>query len=206
MPRNGTIPWNAFERWAATALVLAALARFGTDAIHHLVLAGYLTAPPVWVSGVLTNLTYVAAMIGLLGISPRVADGSPRLVQGGLVAIGIVFASVVAANIGRIFFGPPDGPTIVVLVVSISFYAFTTIAFLLFGAASVRTPSLSRAVGVPLLVVALSRVLTLVGGILDTLMVMYISTTLFVLPLLTVAYLLWTGSIPARTPEASPTA
>lgn len=202
---DDTVPWGVLERWAAPALVLAALAASGSEAFHHLELAGVLTTP-VWVSALLTNLTYGAAMVGLLGIYPRVVDDAPRLMRAGLVTVGVVLVSVVAANAGRVLFGL-DGPMIAMLVVSVAFYASTTIAFLLFGVACTRSSSLSRTLGVLLLVVALARVLVFVGGILGLTWPLEVGAVLFILPLLTVGYLLHRTTGPTDVEEQpTPTA
>lgn len=195
-------PWNSLERWTAAAFVLAALAALGSTALYHLEVAGVL-ATPVWVNGVLINLTYGAASTGLLGLYPQLKDRAPWLTRIGFVAVIIVLASVIAANVGRLLFGT-GGPGIIKLVVSILFYSSTTLAFLLFGVASVRTPAIARRLGIPLLVVAGSRLVIVAGGVLGQTLLQTVGAVLFSGPLLAVGYLLWTGSVSVATPQVSP--
>lgn len=202
MSHTGVVPWSSLERWTGAALVLGAVAMVGSTTLYHLEVAGLWTTP-VWVGGVLTNLTYGAASAGLLGLYPRLKDRAPWLTRVGLVAVGIVLASVIAANVGRVMFGA-GGPAIVKLAVSISFYASTTLAFLLFGVACVRISALSKTVGVPLLIVAGSRLFIVAGGVLNRTWLMDLGAVLFAVPLLAVGYLLWTDSIPVAAPHAPP--
>lgn len=202
MSRTSFVPWNSLERWTAVAFVLGALAALGSSALYQVEVAGILTTP-VWVNGILTNLTYGAASAGLLGLYPRLKDRAAWLTRIGLVAVVIVLASVIAANIGRLLFGA-GGPGIIKLAVSISFYSSTTLAFLLYGVASVRTSAYSRRLGIPLLVVASSRLVIVAGGVLGQTWLLDVGAVLFALPLLAVGYLLWTRSIPVAAPQASP--
>lgn len=204
MVTDDTIPWAALERWTATAFVLAALAASGSEAVHHLEVAGVMTTP-VWVSPALTYLTYGAAMMGLLGLYPRVVDEARRLARAGLFAAGVVGVSLVAGTVGRVVFGP-DGPMIAMLAVSIAFYSSTTFVFLLFGVACTRNSSIGRTLGVPLLTVALARGLVFSGGVLGVTWLREAGAVLFILPLLLVAYFLWADSVPAEASQLSPTA
>lgn len=202
MSRKNLFPWNSLERWTAAAFVLGALAALGSTALHLLEVTGILTTP-VWVSGVLTNLTYGAASAGLLGLYPRLKGRAPWLTRIGLVAVAIVISSVIAANVGRLLFGS-GGPEILKLAVSISFYSSTTLAFLLYGIANVRIPALSRSLGIPLLTVAGSRLVIVAGGFLGKTWLLTAGVVLFSVPLLAVGYLLWTDSLPAAAPQTSP--
>lgn len=187
MPKSDMVPWSEFERWAAPALLLAALAATGSEVAHHLEVAGILTTP-VWITAGLTYLTYGAAMVGLLGIHRRVVDGAPRLAGAGVVATGVVVLSIAAATAGRLLLGP-EGPLVVMVVVSILFYASTMFAFLLYGLACWRTPSVAQPLGVLLLAVALARVLVFAGGVLGATWLMEVGAILFILPLATAGYL-----------------
>lgn len=202
MSQTSLVPRSSLERWTAAAFVLGALAALGSTALYHFEVAGILTTP-LWVNGVLTNLTYGAASAGLLGLYPQLKDRAPWLTRIGLIAVIIVLASVIAANVGRLLFGT-GGPGIIRLAVSISFYSSTTLAFLLFGVTSVRTPALSRRLGIPLLVVAGSRLVIVAGGVLGQTWLLTVGAVLFSIPLLAVGYLLWTGSVSVATPQVAP--
>lgn len=173
-------------RWGAIAFAVAGLARLTAMATNY---AGQYTGIPVpELAGPVSIVTaYGVAMLGLGGLYSLVVDRSPRLARVGAIAAGIVVVSLVGAAIGRYLIGG-DGSSVFGLFVSLSFYVFTTLAFLLFGLASRRTPALSRSVGALLLLAAVSRLVTIVGGVLGLLWVAEIGTLLYALPLLVLGY------------------
>lgn len=127
-------------------------------------------------------LTFGGSLVGLLGIYSLVPEQSPRLSRVGLLAVGLTGVSILASIIGKLLVGG-ESPQGILLIIPLSFYIFSTLNFLIFGTASLRTHTPSRTVGYLLLTVVVSRVVTLAG-------MGECGSVLFVLPLLGIGYLL----------------
>jgi len=153
MSITDTNPWNQLETAGPAAFGLGGLGIL-VDVILQFVTSG---SVPGWVNILLGLGGLWAALIGLVGFYPRVADPAPRLALGGVVtgAIGWVALPVglgwgiILDLTGRtpIAEGPSFGPQIF-----ISAVVFALLSFLLYGVASSRTDTLSRTVGLTLLI------------------------------------------------------
>lgn len=178
--------WRRLISWTAIAFVVAGLARLTGMATNY---ANQFTgiAIPDLVGPISIVAGYGVAMLGLAGLYVLVVNRSQRLARGGGIAAAIVLISLAGAAIGRFLIGG-DGSSMFGLVVSLSFYVFTTVSFLLFGLASRRTPELPRSIGTLLLVVAGSRFVTVAGGVVGLLWVAELGAFLYALPLLTLGY------------------
>lgn len=133
-------------------------------------------------------ITYGGVTLGLLGIYSRIAEASPRLSRAGLVAVGITVVSIAVAVLAKGLLGAePSGLEVILsIIVSVSFYLCSSLSFLLFGVACVRTRVPSRVIGYLLLLVVPSRVLVVVG-------LTQVASALFAVSMFGVGYLLWTG-------------
>lgn len=177
---------------SALAFVVAGLGALGNQVLHQL------GAATVFLDLTIL-LTYGAVALGLLGIYSRLAEASPRLSRAGLVAVGITVVSIAVAVVGKSLFGaePSGVGALVSIVVSVSFYLCSSLSFLLFGIACVRTRVPSRTVGYLLLVAVLSRALV-VGGVTE------VASSLFAVSMLGAGYLLWTDRSPTARGRSRP--
>lgn len=180
---------------SALAFVVAGVGALGNQVLHQLGSAAVFLDLTI-------ILTYGGVTLGLLGIYSHLAEASPRLARAGLVAVVITVVSIVLAIVGKGLFGaePTGVGALVSIVLSVSFYLCSSLSFLLFGVACVRTRVPSRTVGYLLLVAVLSRVLV-VGGVTE------VASSLLAVSMLGAGYLLWTGQFPTERgrPQLDPT-
>lgn len=172
---------------SALAFVVAGLGTLGNEVLHQL---GSTTV----LLDLTILITYGGVALGLLGIYFRVAEAARRLSRAGLVAVGVTVVSIIVAVVAKSLLGaePSGVEGILSVIVSVSFYLCSSLSFLLFGVASVRTRVPSRAIGYLLVLVVPSRVFAVVG-------LTQIASSLFAVSMLGVGYLLWTG----RSPNAN---
>lgn len=140
--------WKTLRAWSAVAFLLAG--GFWLTDTTYLALelfVGVVTPEPVAIK----LAAVLAAIVGLLGLYPGLADRLPRLTRAGLVLIGVpgaVWAVLLTWGIGAEIspaIQPP--PIAVVTVVFLPIF----LGALLYGSASLYTGVPSRAVGVLLL-------------------------------------------------------
>jgi len=157
--------WEALEHWSA-ALFLAAGVLFVGHAIVRAIEAFTTMPPPVDVFG---PTGYVAAILGLLGLYPSLADRFPRISR--VAAISAAVTASAWALIAGWSFGEAAGilppqtdvlPGIFFVVVILS----TLLLYLLFGVVSLRTNTHTRTLGVLLLAPVFVLVLLMVGAVL----------------------------------------
>lgn len=177
---------------SALAFVVAGLGALGNETLHQL-------GSPAVLLDLTLLITYGGVTLGLLGIYSRVAEASRRLSRAGLVAVGITVVSIAVAVLAKSIFGaePTGGEVLLSLIVSVAFYLCSSLSFLLFGVASVRTRVPSRAIGSLLLLVVPSRLLVILG-------VTQVASVLFAVSMLGVGYLLWTGHHPTASRRPRP--
>lgn len=180
---------------AALAFLVAGLGAFGNEVLYQL--------GSVEVFRDLSLLiTYGGVTLGLVGIHTQLAEASPRLSLAGLATVGITALSLVVAVVAKSFLGAdPSGWEVgLSIVVSVSFYLCSTLSFLIFGVACVRTRVPSRAIGWLLLMAVPARGLVLSGQT-------EVASALFAVSMVGAGYLLWTGrsSTTSARPRPSPT-
>lgn len=165
MAKTHTLHWKALERWSPT-LFLAAGVLFVGHATVRGIEAFTTMPPPVDVFG---PTGYVAAILGLLGVYPTLADRVPRIAR--IAAITAAITAPAWVLIAGWSFGEATGvlppqtdilPGIFFAVVII----VTLLMYLLFGAASRRASVHTRTFSVLLMAPVALLILLIVGGIL----------------------------------------
>lgn len=177
---------------SALAFVVAGLGVLANEVLHQL------GSIPV-IMDLTILITYGGVTLGLLGIYSRVAEASPHLSRAGLVAVGITVVSIAVAVVAKGLLGAePSGVAVILsMIVSVSFYLCSSLSFLLFGVACVRTRVPSRAIGYLLLLVVPSRVLVVVG-------LTQVASALFAVSMLGVGYFLWADRFPTANGRPRP--
>lgn len=163
MVSNSTARWESLEYWSPR-LVLAAGVLFVGHAAVRGVEAFTTMPPPVDVFG---PTGYVAALLGLLGLYPSLADRTPRMSRVAAVIAGILvpaWALVAGWNFGEAAGILPPQTTVIPGAFFFLLIVSTLLLYLLFGVASLRAESHTRTLGTLLLTPATVLVLLLVGG------------------------------------------
>lgn len=154
---------GSLEQWSPTVFLVAGVLWLVDTvllSIEHFAGVSILGTPGA-VNPVLYVSGLVAAIIGLLGFYPRLADRTPRLAR---ISAGLVAVAGAAISIQLVWFviatllnqpDPPGGPLMLSILVA-------ALGFILFGIATLRTGVPSRAVGLLLLAVPAA----LLGGFL----------------------------------------
>jgi hypothetical protein len=143
--------WPLLARWRARAFLVAGGLLLASPATKALALLPGVS-PPVWLVALLVFPGLLAALAGLIGMYPQLADETPLLAfAGGVVAaftgsgltllFGWVFASSVFPSLGALAVTEPPGWAFVSLMVLIP------TGFALFGVASLRAAVHSRSTG-----------------------------------------------------------
>lgn len=154
--------WESLEQWSPTAFLVAGAALFGGFFLRagELIAVGeQFQAVPEWFFAIFTLIGVIAVSIGLIGFYPYVADRSPWLALGGVIAAAIgglsivlaVGGSIVLDLLGILAFTAGEGNP-VLLALFFLFIIGLLLSFLLYGIASVRTRSPSLVIGALLLV------------------------------------------------------
>lgn len=158
---------TTLERWNADAFLVAGVLLLASPT--HIVLESFLNIPlPTWIVASVILPGLIATLVGLVGLYPRIADRAPRMAAiGGLftalagttltVLLGWILGnSVLTAAWGMTIGSPPD-------IAFLSLVVTMTLAFVLFGTASLRVAVPSRRVGTLLLSFALPWIVILVA-------------------------------------------
>lgn len=149
--------WRLFEQWSATAFLIGGLLMVIDGA---LVVANIATGAEHWMllGQAFVGAAWTAALIGLLGLYPGLADRRKWLSRVGavLAVIGVVTFAVMAIASLAFYAGIPDGEfTALVPFFLPGVLLGSVLAFLLFGIATLRTGASSRTVGILLLILPL---------------------------------------------------
>lgn len=160
-----TRAWGALERWGAEAFLLAGVMLLASPA--HIGLELYMDVPlPSWIVASVILPGLIATLVGLFGLYPRIAKRAPRMASlGGLfttlagmtlvVLLGWILGDrVLTAASGMAINSPPDFAFLILAITM-------TLAFVLFGIASLRVAVPSRLVGALLLSFALPWIVSL---------------------------------------------
>jgi hypothetical protein len=144
-----TAIWEWLETWCAAAFLVAG-AVLGVHVVAAGVAASTSAELPGWVAGALVATGLAVGLVGLVGFDPLLAEAAPRLSLAGTLVAGVAglgtFGTFVAVLVdaGRPAMAVPVGPLYVATLVG------TVVAFLLFGAACLRSGVPSRGVGLAL--------------------------------------------------------
>lgn len=150
---------SAFEGRSADAFLVAGVLLLASPT--HVGLELFLDVPlPSWLVALFVLPGLFATLVGLAGLYPRIADRAPRLgLVGGvitvvagailLILLGWVLGNSLLTAVSGLALGTPPGAVFMLLSVSL------TLAFVLFGIASMRFAVPSRSVGFLLLSFAL---------------------------------------------------
>jgi hypothetical protein len=147
--------WMLLARWRARAFLIAGGLLLASPVTKGLTLLADVS-PPVWLIALLVFPGLLAALAGLLGMYPRLADEASRLAFAGGVAtvfagcgvtllFGWVLASSVSLSLGTLTVTAPPGSVFLSLMVLIAS------GFCLFGLASLQAAAHSRTTGYLLL-------------------------------------------------------
>ncbi|MGM0717987.1 MAG: hypothetical protein ACQET5_12620 [Halobacteriota archaeon] len=201
-----------FERWGPTAFIVGGIGLLGTSVVASLDVAGIVpTYPRLNMGPLLFGLWFV--FVGLIGLYPRVAKGSPRLSLGGLGTSAIawvIWSIAMLAAIGvditteRTIADPGSwGPPLLTVA-----FVLALLSFLVYGLASTWSERPSRALGLLLLipvVAFLGQAMLLVSKILtgDVVAVLQLALGgITAIVLIVVGYLLQSDAEQAVTSES----
>lgn len=164
MPKTHTARWRSLERWSPT-LFLAAGVLFVGHATVRGIEAFTTVPPPVDVFG---PLGYVAAILGLFGLYPTLADQSRSISRGAAVLAGVtapVWLLISGWNFGEAAGLLPPQTDVVPGAFFVAVILSTFAMYLLFGIATLRCERHTRTVGHLLLVPAAMFAVLIVGGV-----------------------------------------
>lgn len=161
--------WRSLERWSATAFLAAGLLMV-VDAF--VVAANIVTGAErlLLVGQVFVGVAWTAALLGLLGLYPQLADRSRWLSRAGALfaAIGVVVFAVMAVTVVVYLAGIPAGDYSDVGSLFIPGVLIgSVLGFVSYSAATLRTAVRSRAFGILLAlpaVLVLANILRFVAG------------------------------------------
>jgi hypothetical protein len=160
---------SRLERWSPTGFIVTGLGFLAAVALLVVDTVTSVTVPELYVA-VLTVPTFlVLTLVALPGFYPYVADASPRLALGGVLAATVAAASVTVVTVGKLVLHllgvigfTEEGPLIAGFFVwLVAFF----LSVLCYGVASVRSGAPSRVVGVLLLVVVAEPAVTLLNDL-----------------------------------------
>lgn len=155
--------YKSLERWSPSLFLAAGVLFVGHAAVRGI--EAFTTMPaPVDVFG---PTGYVAALLGLLGLYPALANRTPRISRVAVaiaVILGPGWALVAGWNFGEAAGILPPQSTVVPGVFFFVLIVSTLLLYLLFGFASLRADGHTRVLGIFLLTPATLLVLLLVGG------------------------------------------
>lgn len=193
--------WDTLERWSATAFLIGGVIFLADTAlVANGLVAG--TEPPMTLGQAFVGASWTAALVGLLGLYPRLANRSRWLVRAGAVfaVIGAVtMAAMAVTSFGYftgVFDGGEAGLSEVVMVFLPGVIVGSVLGFVSFGVACLRTDVYSRSVGALLLLLPMTVVFNLGTGFAgwNPLPKLLGVVALLSLTMLTIGYLLRTGS------------
>lgn len=158
---TGTTLSDSLEKWSPTVFLVAGILLLG-----YAVLQGTHTFTGVTVPSALATayggIALLVPVFGLLGLSPRLRDHTPRLslagvvvaiISGLLTLILLLQLAITTVQMGGSPEIPADAPAWTAAAL-LSGFLLLAVAFLLFGVASLRTPVVERTVALLLLVPA----------------------------------------------------
>lgn len=155
----------ALDRLRAEAFLAAGVLLLASPT--HVVLELFMDVPlPSWLVALFVLPGLIATLVGLVGLYPRIADCAPRVaLAAGVVTIvagmilvvllGWILGGSVLMTVPGVGVGMPPG------ILFLSLAMTLTLAFVLFGSASLRFAVPSRAVGLLLLSFALPWIVSL---------------------------------------------
>lgn len=156
MTSNQTIPWDSLEKRSAAAWLVAGGLQLILVAQFVLRAHTNLYAPEL-VRDFILGTAGILALIGLLGLVPRLRQKAPRLARAASItaALGIIglLAVVIGEPVLKSFLGAGEEPPAWFAPILILYIIGVPLSFLLSGAASLRTATPSRRVGSILLLV-----------------------------------------------------
>lgn len=151
--------WRVLESWSSTAFLLAGVLLFGfviisgaaafTDVVRE---QGAVVGATVMVTGL---FGLVAAVIGLIGLYPRLGQTAPRLSRAGLGALALGLTGILVSIGTLAVVGPPEQPGDVpafIPPIFISSGVLIMTGYLLFAGVGIRTSTPSRRIGLLLAV------------------------------------------------------
>lgn len=158
MRNTDTRVWNTLESWSSAAFLLA-----GGLLLLFVVLSGLGAFTDVFGKGAVVGAAVVGsglfglilAVIGLLGLYPQLSEAAPWLSRGGLGSLALALTGILGVISTLAVVGPPEAPGDVpsfVPPIFISSGVLIMLGYALFAAASIRTETPSRRIGLLLTV------------------------------------------------------
>lgn len=146
-----SVRWGPIARRSATAFLAAGVLLLATAVLTGLA-ALTSASPPRSVTGATGLVGVILSYVGLLGVYPRVVDGTPRLARTGAVLVALpVLALLVLLVWGALGHGTSAVPVPIVVipaigVVFVASFLLFALGTTLFGVAGLRSGRLPRAV------------------------------------------------------------
>lgn len=205
------VPWQRLEQWSPIGFIVGGLGTLIGVALLVLDTVTALTVPELVIS-VFTIPSYLALFaVALPGFYPYIADKSPRLARGGIVAVAVGLLSLVVTIGGSIVLDllgvsgfMEEGPLL-------AGFFLMLVAFLLgivlYGIASVRTGEPSRAIGVLLVLVVVEPGTALLNDLVGVdigINVAYLTLGFAGVAFLAIGLLLRTAAVSADRAEPTP--
>lgn len=160
-PVTDTSRWETLEQWSSTVFLVAGGLLLGYAIVQGVNTFTGVTVPS-WLATAYGGITLLVPVFGLLGLYPRLRDHTSRLSLAGVVVtvlsgfltlVLLLQLVVTALQMSGLPEVPADVPTWTAAALLVGFLLLA-VSFLLFGLASLRTPVVSRTVGLLLLVPA----------------------------------------------------
>lgn len=206
---NETKRWESLERWSPRLFLVGGVL-FLLGAVNDSSIYFAEVSNPEALSVVFLMSGFLAAVIGLVGLYPRLVDRSPRLAQISLgsVVLGVIGMLVLAilAVVSLVVSSVNLFESGIVPLVALPTGLLLVAAFLLFGTAILRTAMFPRSVGVLLLAEVVLMVLVIAGPTetLDRGVFLVGAKLLHFIILVSIGYLLRSRSVPSKREEVSP--
>lgn len=154
MTINQIIPWESLETRSASLLLLAGLIQLVNVTLQVLPRVSDLAVPEL-VRDLILVSAGIVALVGLLGLVPRLKKDVPRLARAGSVFAVLGVIGLLAVAIAEPVHGADEPPAWFAPVLILYIVGYP-LSFLLFGTASLRTNTVSRSVGSILILVFIS--------------------------------------------------
>lgn len=211
MPTDGSKVWSSLERWSPIGFITSGLGFLIALALLVVDATTTVTVSESLVSVFVLPSFLALSFLGLPGFYPYVADASPRLALGGVVAAAVAASSVTVVTVGKIALHllgivgfTEEGPLLA------GFFLWLVAFFLsvlFYGVASVRTSEPSRVVGLLLLVIIIEPAVTLLNdlvGIDVGIAVAFLTLGIAGAAFLAIGYLLRSESAPSDHGNSAP--
>lgn len=211
MESKADVLWERLEQWSPGGFAIGGIGFLIALALLVVDTVATVTVPELALSVVVVPSVFILSLVGLPGFYPYVADESPRLALGGVVAATVAGASIALTTVGKIALDllgvigfTEEGPLLAGFFLwLIAFF----LSMLFYGVASVRTGEPSRAVGLLLLVIVVEPAATLLNDLVGVdvgIGIAYATLGIAGAALLAIGYFLRIETVPSRRADPAP--